>query len=116
MVNLRDVMLPQITLVLAIVGGILAAPLLCDAGVAEHDCVCAFSECCDQEVTCDLDPCADVDKTENWRKQDSMASNVPALPLNGADIPVTRQSSAAPSGHLPSRNRPYPASDLPLLI
>ena len=103
-------------LILVIVGGVLAAPVLCLAGVAAHECVCDPVECCDEEAFCEQDPCDDAYQRENGRGQDLRAVVAAALPLAGVEDPVSGQSSAAPSMHPHSRNLPFPESDLPLRI
>ena len=103
-------------LILAIVGGVLAAPVLCTAGVTEHECVCADTDCCDKEVICEQDPCDDAYQRENGRRQDLGTTIAAALPLAGvADTTVGHDYCALPAKP-PSRNLPFPDSDLPLRI
>ena len=103
-------------LILAVVGSILAPPLLCDAGVAAHECVCDTSDCCVEETACDLDPCNDLYNIEDWRRQHNIMAAAAALSLVGLDVSAAEQTSFVPSEHNPSQNRPFPDSDLPLRI
>ena len=106
----------RLTVVLVIIGGFLAVPVLCDTGVAEHGCICDTTDCCVEEVLCELDPCGDVYKTEEWRDGDSGIGIVARLPLEGIDDATVVLATNAPTRQHPFRNQPYPDSDLPLLI
>jgi hypothetical protein len=103
--------------VLVVVGGLFAAPLLCDVGVAAHACACDSADCCAEEAACELDTCDDVYKTEDWRKQCPVAAPVAALPIVGQETSADGMNLTVPtSSHHPSRNQPFPTSDLPLRI
>ena len=106
----------RVTFVLALASGVIAAPLLCDAGVLVHECICNSTDCCVEEVTCDLDPCDDVYKTEGWRKQDPVTNTVLALLMIGVEVSPEGENPTTPPVQRISVNRPFPDSDLPLRI
>lgn len=102
---------------LAVLGGLLVGPLLCDFGVTAHDCVCESTECCAEEVACEFDTCDDGYKTEDWRRQHLVVVSVATISM--LDSPVSTGAWIAPecaSALYPYRNQPFPDSDLPLRI
>jgi hypothetical protein len=103
-------------LIIAIVGGVLAAPLLCASGVAEHECVCDPVDCCDEEAFCEQDPCDDAYQRENGRQNELETTVAEARPLGGLEHTADSCGHRTPSGIPPSRNLPFPDSDLPLRI
>ena len=110
------VMMSRTVFVIALVGGILALPLLCIAGVTEHDCVCVSVECCAEETTCEPDPCNAIYEKKDRREPDP--DGVPAIvpPLSGISASVIVDGPAAASTQDTCCNLPFPDSDLPLRI
>lgn len=103
---------------------IIAAPVLCEAGVLAHPGECADGEveACDHEADCDLDPCSE----QILRKDESSEGpTVDAGPVAPAQHPAgpaavalfddSGGSQNAPSDFTPPLGVPH-ASDLPLLI
>ena len=103
-------------LILVIVAGVLSAPILCAAGVAAHECVCAPVDCCDEEAFCEQDPCDDAYQRENGRQTELETAVAAAQPLAGVEHTVDGYDHLAPPASPPSRNLPFPDSDLPLRI
>lgn len=103
-------------LILTLVCGILAAPLLCDAGIVEHDCVCDVAECCADEPTCELDPCSVVYEKQSQRHRDTTTPNVLTPVLVGFDVSPACSDEAITSVQYTSDNNPFPYHDLPLQI
>lgn len=103
-------------LILTFVGGILAAPLLCTAGVTEHECVCDSVECCAEEATCELDPCDAVYQGKDRREQDHISVGVLAPLAIRVEVLPEDESPTGPPLLRISGNRPFPDSDLPLRI
>ena len=60
---------------IALVGSILVVPLLCTAGITEHDCICVSTECCAEEASCEPDPCDVVYAKECRRETNHDATN-----------------------------------------
>ena len=103
--------------VLVVVGSLLATPLLCDSGFAEHECVCVSTDCCAEEAACELDTCDDGYKTEDWRKQRSVVASAAPLRTLGAEASAAGLDRVVLLAvHHPARNQPFPSSDLPLRI
>ena len=103
------------TFILALVCGILAAPLLCDAGITAHECVCDVTECCDDEATCELDPCDVVYEKKDLRTQDRTVSNARVPVSTGATVSAA-DDAKPPSAQDTRVSRPFPPGDLPLRI
>ncbi len=97
--------------ILAFVGGVLVAPLLCDAGVSLHACICESTECCVKEATCELDRCDVL-----YKKDDPIATSVLAPVLIAVEVSTASESPATLPVQPVFGNRPFPDSDLPLLI
>ena len=97
-------------------GGILAAPLLCDAGVTEHECVCDSEECCADETSCELDPCEVVYERKDPREQAPPSAGVLLPILIGVDASPASTYQAVTSFQDTRVDRPFPDSDLPLRI
>jgi hypothetical protein len=96
---------------------VIAAPLLCVAGVLQHDCPCAEESSCEHELDCGSDPCSEM----VLRRDDSGA-------CLGA-VPLAAFLSALPDWAGPARATTPPvqtgiprslvgphSSDRPLLI
>jgi len=102
-------------LILTLVGGILAAPLLCGAGVTAHECICDSTACCAEETTCEPDPCSDVYK-EGRQKHLPMADTAQVSLLVGVEVSPAMESPRVMFAQETGGNKPFPDSDLPLLI
>jgi hypothetical protein len=103
-------------LILVIVAGVLAAPILCAVGVAAHECVCDPVDCCDEEAFCEQDPCDDGYQRENGRQNELETAGAALRYMAGVEHTADGHGHLAPSASPPSRNLPYPDSDLPLRI
>ena len=104
------------TVIIALVGSILVVPLLCTAGVADHECICTSTECCEEETTCEPDPCDAVYEKQDRRKQDQGVAHciIPPLARVAASSPGEGLLTTCERGTC--SNLPYPNSDIPLRI
>jgi len=102
-------------LIVTLAIGILAAPLLCDAGVTAHECVCDSTECCGDEVTCEPDPCGDV--FGGIRQVHEPTSDIVTASFS-TGIEALSSSEPLPTALIQDTggNRPFPDSDVPLRI
>lgn len=112
----------QDILLLATVWALLLSPALCEGGLLAHPCHCDEHEACPHEADCATDPCVDVvrpddDATPQFApvvesQQPAAATVAPADPSK----PCYPQRWSCPPSDEPPAGRPYPDSDLPLLI
>lgn len=100
-------------LILFIVGGVFAAPLLCAAGIAAHECVCDPAECCDDDSFCEMDPCADGLLLENWRHEELDAAAPMLQPQTGVEPEADLHKICTYTAPC-RRNLPFRDTDLPL--
>ena len=96
-------------------------PVLCTAGVLIHPCECDSPVGCSHESECADDPCnsATLPQTENALRTTEVPVQVPAfLPAEGAGAGLTPHSIALRRSRWPLRwaHRPFPESDIPLLV
>ncbi len=114
--HVSTVMMSRATFAIVLVGSILVVPLLCTAGVTEHDCICVPTQCCAEEASCEPDPCDVVYAKECRREKDHDATTVIMPPLAGVAALATGEGIPAASGRDTCCNLPFPYSDLPLRI
>ena len=101
---------------LALTCGFLATPLLCDAGVAVHQCVCDSTECCADEDACELDACGFLYMRDDWNFQAPInLGAMDTLLVDGLETPTDVPEPTDPPAHAID-NRPFPASELPQRI
>ena len=108
-------LLRRVTFMLTLICGFIATPLLCDAGVAVHECVCDSMECCADEDSCELDTCGFLFMRDDWNIPAPISASVMPAILVGFEAPTAAPEPA----YLPTRstdNRPFPKSDLPQRI
>jgi hypothetical protein len=107
----------SLTLLLAV--ALLLLPGLCSGGVLLHPCECGETVACEHEAACESDPCEigmlRVDSAAQGLEQECPAAAL--LPMAVA-ARASDPSSRGASSTLPPTGigRPFPPSDLPLLI
>jgi len=109
-------MMTRTTLIFTLVSSILTVPSLCAAGIAAHGCVCDVTECCDDETSCEFDPCSVIYEEQSQRRQAPVSANAQTLAPNSTSIPSVRADSTLTPVRDRYGNRPFPSSDLPLRI
>lgn len=119
--------MPRRLLVLTLAGVVLLLPALCTGGWLLHPCDCGTGASCEHEIDCEDDPCeTGVLRTESAVSQveATMAQQPVANPaadlvdeaLRAARGPITSPHPAPATAAWRNDGRPYPPSDLPLLI
>jgi hypothetical protein len=106
----------QTTIIFAIVCVLLVTPLVCDAGIAEHDCVCDAAECCTDDLSCERDPCDVVYEPNVQRDREPSAVAVSAQFVTGVILSPPYAGVATAPPWRDSSNIPFPFSDLPLRV
>lgn len=114
-------MVRQDILLLAGFWALLLSPALCEGGLLGHPCDCDEHEVCHHEDGCATDPCADVVRPDDdvapflAAAADGPTGFTASVQVDQT-IPELPQRHRRPPPDEPSRGRPYPDSDLPLLI
>jgi len=114
-------MLRQDILILAGFWALLLSPALCEGGLLAHPCDCDEHDVCHHEDGCATDPCVDaVRPDDDGTPLLAPAAGGPAASLAAVQVdpaaPEVLESRHRPPPEPPSFGRPYPDSDLPLLI
>jgi hypothetical protein len=105
----------RITFIATLICGILVVPLLCGAGITDHECICDSVECCPEGSTCEPDPCGDAYQASRQNHQ-PVAQMLLTFVTSATDVLPANEDPQAISVQGMFDNKPFPPSDLPLRI
>jgi hypothetical protein len=107
----------RVALLVCALWAIIAAPVLCTAGVLAHECECDEVCICDHESECEADPCSELLLRKDESGTDVEVPALAAARLVASDPESGDRMAAPPCPHpdrAPPLGVPHP-SDLPLL-